>query len=190
MKTSRLKPPQNKDHLLASITRSAFSMLLSCLRNTVEPVLKDHPIGHKKCGLSRQVVFGNRSITLKFGWSLKTGGLSWQWPLKTGEAGSTVRPNHKKDQSIIQENLSWKTTPLAISNMNSLVTGAFALKNVEPSAREMRSFKTGGPWQQWSPKTGFTVFLCVVFILRFHCTFANNYEGFYKLDFTSRNNDC
>ncbi len=28
--------------------------------STVEPVLKDHPIGHKKLGLSRQVVFGDR----------------------------------------------------------------------------------------------------------------------------------
>ena len=32
---------------------------------TVEPVLKDHPIGHKKCALSRQVVSGDSSVILK-----------------------------------------------------------------------------------------------------------------------------
>ncbi len=29
------------------------------MRHTVKPLLKDHPIGHKR-GLSRQVVFGDR----------------------------------------------------------------------------------------------------------------------------------
>ena len=55
---------------------------------TVEPVLKDHPIGHKN------VVFQDRwslvtdsvTCTLKFWtfWPFKTCGLSWQWSLKTG----------------------------------------------------------------------------------------------------------
>ncbi len=33
--------------------------------NTVEPRLKDHPIGHKIYGFSRQVVFGDRIICIK-----------------------------------------------------------------------------------------------------------------------------
>ena len=39
-----------------------FSGEFSRSTNTVEPILRDHPIaiGHKKCGLSRQVVSGDR----------------------------------------------------------------------------------------------------------------------------------
>ncbi len=39
-----------------------------------------------KCGLSRQVVFGDRFnyISDRNNWAFKTGGLSWQWSLKTG----------------------------------------------------------------------------------------------------------
>ncbi len=45
----------------------------------------------QNCGLSRQVVFGDRfsyveniGPSAKNVWSFKTGGLSWQWSLKTG----------------------------------------------------------------------------------------------------------
>ncbi len=65
---------------------------------------------------------------------------------------------------LLQWNLSWKTTLLAIKNMVSqdrcfLVTGSFIkLKNVGLSAPNWWSFETGGGllWQ-WSLKTGFTV---------------------------------
>ncbi len=36
----------------------------------VEPVLKDHPIGHKKHGLSRQVGFADRLIYIEI-WNLR-----------------------------------------------------------------------------------------------------------------------
>ncbi len=75
--------PSSKD-------RVAAKLVLECptseFNDTVEPVLKDHPIGHTK------VVFGGRFnyIEMYVGpsarniWSFKTGGLSWQWSLKTG----------------------------------------------------------------------------------------------------------
>ena len=58
--------------------------------NTVEPVLKDHPIGHKivVCQDRWSLVAG--SVILKCSsfckkvWPFKTGGLWWQWALKTG----------------------------------------------------------------------------------------------------------
>ncbi len=56
---------------------------------TVEPVLKDHPIGHKNCGLSRQVVSGDRfsyiemQVLLPKKCRLSRLGLSWQWSLMT-----------------------------------------------------------------------------------------------------------
>ncbi len=53
---------------------------------TVEPVLKDHPNGHKNM-VSGQVAFGdieNIGTSARNIWSFKTGGLSWEWSLKTG----------------------------------------------------------------------------------------------------------
>ncbi len=63
-----------------------------CDLHTVESVLKDHPVGHKKYGLSRQVVFVWWQVQLHWNlghsarnkWSFKTGSLPWQWSLKTG----------------------------------------------------------------------------------------------------------
>ncbi len=61
----------------------------------------------------------------------------------------------------IQQNLSWKTTPLA-TQMWSLKTGGLWWQvqlqwNVDPFTRNIWSFKTGGLSQQRSLKTGFTV---------------------------------
>ncbi len=58
---------------------------------TVEPVLKDHPISHKKCGLSWQVVSGDRFsnmyiemlVLLPEMCGLSRQVVSWQWSLKT-----------------------------------------------------------------------------------------------------------
>ncbi len=57
--------------------------------NTVEPVLKDQPSGKKNVVCQdRSLVTG--SVDWNVGpsatnwWSVKTGGLSWQWSLKTG----------------------------------------------------------------------------------------------------------
>ncbi len=52
--------------------------------------LERPPHWPQKCGLSRQVVSGDRfsyievSPSAKIMWSVKTVGLSWQWSLKTG----------------------------------------------------------------------------------------------------------
>ncbi len=53
--------------------------------------LERPPLQTQKCGLSRQVVFGDRFNCIEMYWPstrnvwfFKTGGLSWQWSLKTG----------------------------------------------------------------------------------------------------------
>ncbi len=56
--------------------------------NTVEPILKDHPFGHKNVvsqtgGLWWQVQLYWNVSPAKNGWSFKTGSLSWPWSLKT-----------------------------------------------------------------------------------------------------------
>ncbi len=57
-------------------------------KSTVEPVLKTHCIGHTNVVSQDRWFLG--LITMKSGlsarsnWSFKTGGLSWQWSLKTG----------------------------------------------------------------------------------------------------------
>ncbi len=59
------------------------------IANTVEPVLEDHPIGHKNvvCQDTCSLVTGSlilkcRSFCRKC--VVKTGGLLYQWSLKTG----------------------------------------------------------------------------------------------------------
>ncbi len=59
--------------------------------NTVEPVLKDHPFGHKNVVsqdswslVTGSVVLKCWSDSAKNVWPFKTGVLPWQWSLKTG----------------------------------------------------------------------------------------------------------
>ncbi len=48
------------DLLIVTVVKAIFLVLSSyCWYSTVEPVLKNYPSGHKKCGLSRQVAFGD-----------------------------------------------------------------------------------------------------------------------------------
>ncbi len=57
---------------------------------TVEPVLKDHPIGPQnvvcqdRWSLTIGLIVLNLGPSAKNVWSFKTGGLAWQWSLKTG----------------------------------------------------------------------------------------------------------
>ncbi len=68
-----------------------WGYMLILFMNTVEPILKDHPIlatkmwSVKTGGLSWQVqIYWNVGPSAKNVWSVKTGGFSWQWSLKTG----------------------------------------------------------------------------------------------------------
>ena len=54
----QFQPPSLLPRLLWPLLDSLLAA--QCPEITVESALKDHPIGHKKCVLSRQVVFGNR----------------------------------------------------------------------------------------------------------------------------------
>ena len=63
-----------------------------CVGCTVEPIMKDHPIGRTNVVSQDRwpLVTGSVTSTLKCRnfsrniWSFKTGGVSWQWSLRTG----------------------------------------------------------------------------------------------------------
>ncbi len=65
-------------------------IVFSCTRAAVELVLKDNPTGHKNvvCPDKLSLVTGSVGLKCRSSatnvWFVKTGGLSWQWSLKTG----------------------------------------------------------------------------------------------------------
>ena len=77
-----------------SMNSVTFSCLMvhsiGILLNTVQPVLKDRPIGHENVVWETGGLLMAGSFVMNVGpsaenvWSSKTGGLSWQWSLKTG----------------------------------------------------------------------------------------------------------
>ncbi len=88
-------------------TRLKLQVASLVLTYTVESALKDYPIGHKNMVFQDRWSLVTGSVALKCRlsarsmWSFKTGGLSWQWSLKTGfpvytgpvyTAVSTLRP--------------------------------------------------------------------------------------------------
>ncbi len=85
------------------------------LASTVECVLKDHPIGHKNVVSQDRWFLVTGSVILKVGpsaknvWSLKTGGLSWQWSLKTG---FTVLDANFHLFLVLSDNMLLKVAPM------------------------------------------------------------------------------
>ncbi len=79
-----------KKYRVHNVSRLHIVILRCNNSNIREPLMKDHHFGHKKYGLSRQVVFVGRFSYIEMWnllpgkWSFKTGGLSWQWSLKIG----------------------------------------------------------------------------------------------------------
>ncbi len=70
--------------------KTMVAKMISAYGLTVEPILKDHPISHKKWSLETGGLWWQVQLHWNVGpsarniWSFKTGGLSWQWSLKTG----------------------------------------------------------------------------------------------------------